>query len=183
MESNTTNISAYRELLDVFRIGLIHGIIDKQDIISWADTIVQSDKEPDYFIIELSLLAHANEILALLNATMGDKKTLISGRVILSLLYKQLFTQHIDLKKAVAVVNWLVEERKLKGKDERLFYRLEEHYALAATNITGSMDAVRVFTFGALELYSAFTIDNIADWKEIDAEVDRLADGFSYVCL
>jgi len=180
MKSKTTNPQQYIELLEVFRIALIHKIIDKQVVISWADIIIRSDTEPDYFIIELSLAGHNNdnEILTLLNTYIEEHKTLISCRVILGLLYKQLFTQHIDLKKAVAVINWLIEERKLTEKDERLFYRLDEHYELAAANISGSMDAVREYTFGALEMYSSFNIDNVEEWNEANTKVGRLIDEF-----
>jgi len=180
MESKTTNPKSYIELLEVFRIALIHKIIDKQVIISWADIIIRSDTEPDYFVIELSLAGHNNdnEILTLLNTYIVEHKTLLSGRVILGLLYKQLFTQNIELKKAVTVIKWLVEERKLTEKDERLFYRLDEHYELAAANITGNMNAVHEYTFGTLELYSSFTVDNVEKWNEINAKVNRLIDEF-----
>ena len=51
----TTNPRDFIELLEVFSIALTNGLIDKKEVIKWADNIITQDEKPDYFVIELSL--------------------------------------------------------------------------------------------------------------------------------
>jgi hypothetical protein len=181
MRNKTTNPKNYLELLEVFRIALINGIIDKQEIVKWADEIIQSDSEPDYFIIEVSLSGHkdTNELVYLLNEYIGEKKPSISGRVLLGLLYKQFIIQQINLKKVVTAIYWLVWNGELNEKDKYLLYGLDNDYDLASSNITGSLKEVELNALEVLEMYKDFTIENYGQWDKINSEVEILVDRYS----
>ena len=180
MTIKTTDPNDYTELLDVFRIGLIQGIIDKQEISKWADVIIQSDAEPDYAMIEISLAAsrNNNEILELLNAYIGERIIILAGRVVLGILYRKLVQQQTDLKQIVTGIWQLIKEDKLYNRDTRLFYRIDERYDLAAAGISGSIQDVTQYTLKMLELYNGFTLENASEWEMISRQVDSLVDGF-----
>ena len=114
----TTNPKDFIELLEVFSIALTNGLLDKNEVIKWADHIITNDNEPDIFIIELSLCGHKNinDIVSLLNEYIGQEKPQVSGRVILGFLYRQFLAGHITLRKVVGSVNWIVWRVDLSTK-------------------------------------------------------------------
>jgi len=44
---NPANQNEYSIILEVFRIALINGLIDKREIIDWADMQIMKENEPD----------------------------------------------------------------------------------------------------------------------------------------
>jgi hypothetical protein len=170
----TTNPKDYIELLAVFHIGLTNGIIDKSEIVNWADEIIQKDSEPDYFIIEVSLSGHKNdnELISLLNEYIGENKPAISGRVILGLLYTRLIKDKLPLDKIISVIYRIVRDGELNEKDEGFLYGLDEDYCLAEDGIIGSIEEVKEKTIEILEIYKDLTIENFKNWNEINIEVN-----------
>ena len=95
----TTYPSDYLELLSVFRIGLLHGFISPKEVTAWADTLIEQDEQPDYFIIELSLSGQgkSEKQLSLLNEFIGQQPPSLSGRIILGLLHQKLNSGQLPL--------------------------------------------------------------------------------------
>jgi len=171
---NTTNPKDYIELLEVFRIALTNGLLDKNEIIKWADNIITSNNEPDYFIIELSLCGHksANDIVSLLNEYIGQCKPQISSRVILGFLYGQYIAGQLALRKVVGSIDWIIWQTDLTEDEKSFMYGLDDNYNCAEEGIYGTVEAVESQTLRFLEIYKDFQIDNFKDWKLIDTTID-----------
>uniref|UniRef100_UPI00260FE01A hypothetical protein n=1 Tax=uncultured Mucilaginibacter sp. TaxID=797541 RepID=UPI00260FE01A len=171
----TTNPHDFIELLEVFSIALTNGLLDKSEVVKWADRIITSDSEPEYFIIELSLCGHKtlNDIVSLINEFIGKNKPQVSGRVILGFLYKQYLARKITLRKVVSTINWIVWQADLTDEEKSFMYGLDEDFECAEDGIYGTVEAVEKETICFLETYKDFQIDNYNDWKKIDETINN----------
>lgn len=117
----TTDPKDYIELLEVFSIAVVNGIVDKQYIVKWADQIIYKDEEPHDLIIELSLCGHKNpsDIASIIGEFIGEQKPVVSGRVILGLLYHQFVSGQISLAKVVSNLTWIVLEDQLTSQRKK----------------------------------------------------------------
>jgi hypothetical protein len=171
----TTNPKDYLGLLDVFSIALTNGLIDKSDVIKWADNIIQKDIDPDPFIIDLSLCGHKsiNDIISLINEYVGLERPQVSGRVILGFLHKQYLGGQITLQKVAHSLNWVVWQTDLTEAEKSLMYGLEEDYDLAVDNIMGTVEGMEKEILRVIEIYKDFNIDNFIDWPAINKDIDN----------
>ena len=171
----TTNIRNYIDLLGMFNIGLENGLLEKQEIVKWADTIILQDEQPDYFVIELSLCGHksVNDIVTLLNEIIGASTPQISGRVILGLLYHRYVDRQLPLKKVVDLLYWLILYGQCSEEEKSFMYELDDRYSLAIDNIYGTVEAVEKATLRFIELYKEFRIDNFDKWSEVNRTIDQ----------
>ncbi|AMR25899.1 hypothetical protein A0257_01495 [Hymenobacter psoromatis] len=64
------------DLLEIFRLGLHTGILERRVVVEWADQLVIQEETPDYFLIELSLSGRSNinDLIGLLNKYIGEDK-------------------------------------------------------------------------------------------------------------
>jgi hypothetical protein len=126
----TTNPKDFLELLEVFHIALSNGLLDKKEIIKWADEIIIKNSEPDYFIIELSLCGQktTNDIISLLNEYIGEEKPQISGRVILGFLYRKYLDKQTTLKTVVGTIYWITWKTELPDEEKSFMYGLDDAY-------------------------------------------------------
>ena len=161
-------------MLEVFSIALTNGLLDKNEVIKWADNIITNDNEPDFFIIELSLSGHKNlnDTVSLLNEYIGKEKPQVSGRVILGFLHRQYLAGKITLRKVVGAVNWIVWQADLTDEEKSYMYGLDEEYDFAEEGIYGTVEAVEKETLRFLEIYKEFQIDNYKDWRKIDTTIE-----------
>ncbi len=175
MKVQTTNIRDYIELLEVFHIGLTNGLLDKKEVIKWADNIIQQDEQPDYFVIELSLCGHRsiNDIVSLINEFVGEPKPVVSGRVILGFAYRQYIKKLIPLRKVTAAIYWLVWQGELTETEKSFMYGLDEDLDCAESGIYGTVEAVEKETLRFIEIYKDFSIDNFDKWSEVNKTIDE----------
>jgi hypothetical protein len=171
---NTTNPKDFIELLEVFSIALTNGLMDKNDVIKWADNIIINDNEPDFFIIELSLCGHKNlnDIISLLNEFIGPEKPQVSSRVILGFVHRQYLVGKITLRKVVGVVDSIVWKTDLTDEEKSFMYGLDDNYNCAEEGIYGSVEVVEKETIRFLEIYKEFQIDNYNEWRRIDSTIE-----------
>ena len=96
---NKTNPKDYLDLLQVFSIGIVYGLISKYEITNWVDEIIQKDDEPDSFLIELSLIDNLSNsaISAIINEYIGEYNSNISHRVVFSILLSKLKNKQIKV--------------------------------------------------------------------------------------
>ncbi len=178
MKTSTTDPRNYIELLEVFRIGLINGLVDKDEIIKWADSIIQQDEQPDSFIIELSLCCsmNINDVVSIINEFIGESKPVISGRVILGLAYRLYNEKRIVLRKVTSTIDWLTWHGEPTEKEKSLMYGLDEELNCAESGIYGTIEGVEEEVLLFLEIYKDFSIDNFSKWSEINKTIDQKAE-------
>ena len=131
------------ELLEVYRLCLIMEIIEKKEIIKWADNIIMQDDQPDYFLIELSLCGHknVNEINSLIKEFTGEVKSIIPSRVLLGILYGQdINNQKFILKKVCSIIGWLIWHGQLTDIEKSFVYGLDDEYNLMEMKIKNTFD-------------------------------------------
>jgi hypothetical protein len=104
-----SNVAETTALLEVFQICLINNILDKMQIIAWADKQIEQEAEPSYLLIELSLSGrkNINDIISLLRNLAGESKTLVAGRAALGYLYHQYTTKQLSLQPFATTIYWL----------------------------------------------------------------------------
>lgn len=143
------------KLLEVFRIGLLNQIIDRQKIIAWADELIEQEDEPDYFLIELSLCGknHINDMISLLDKHVGENKPQVAGRIILGYLYHEYCAKHIPLQKVVRTFYWLSLHSTLSEEEQKFMYRLDVDLDLAADGVCGTVAEVEEHTLRFLTIY------------------------------
>ena len=175
MTVQTTSLKNSIELLEVFHIGLVNGLMDKQEVVKWADDIIQKDEQPDYFVIELSLCGHksVNEMVSLINEFIGEPKPAVSGRVILGLLYHRYINGQVTLKNVVGSMNWIIWQGQLTEEEKRFMYGLDDRYDLAVDLIYSTVDAIEKEALRFLEIYKGFSIDNFERWGEINNTIEE----------
>jgi|ERR1035437_3475710 hypothetical protein len=170
---NKTNPKDYLELLEVFSIALLNGILDKSEVIKWADEIIINDDEPDYFIIELSLCCHKSiyDIVSIINEYIGIDKPIVSGRVVLGLIYRRYLTGQITLRKVASTINWIAWETDLAYDEKSLMYGFDEYIDLAEEGLYGTVEGVEKEVLRFIEIYKDFQLSNYSEWKMINETI------------
>jgi hypothetical protein len=79
-----------KEIAEVYKLGFNIEYFKVDDIIQWADSIIERDNKPQIAIIELSLSRGKSkrEICDILSEIKGDFNTIIPTKIILGILYK-----------------------------------------------------------------------------------------------
>jgi hypothetical protein len=169
----TTNPKDFVALLEVYRIAIINGILNKKEVIQWADSIISKDSEPDIFIIELSLCGSKiqHDITSLINEFIGEERTNPASRVILGLLFKKYTNGQIDLEKVNSTLNWLVWQTDLTEEESSLMYGAEDYYYLAKEGSYGTVEQIKAELLAFLGIYKDFRLDNFDEWTTIDATI------------
>jgi len=166
--------SDFSLLLVVFREGLLRGLISKEEIIAWADEIIQAEDEPDYFFIEMSLSGNTNNLLAILNEYVTASDSVILSRVILGLLYQKLADQTIDIKKVLDVLNQINFNNIITSFENENIYYLDDKrdYIVYSGNDPDYVEITKSTT-EFLSYYSGFTLTNYDNWTEINQQVEE----------
>jgi hypothetical protein len=170
----TTDPLDYKDLFKIFSLGLTQGLIDKQEIIKWCDTIIIKDEEPDPFFIDISLSGtkSINDIISLIDEKFKDNPSKISARVVLGLYYKLYRQGKITLDKITHSIYWLHWESKLTESEKQFMYIIDDRYELAIAKTWDTVDNIEKEILTFLELYKDFTIENYENWKSKESEID-----------
>lgn len=170
----TTNPKDYIELLEFFRIALNKGILEKNEVIKWADNIITSDSEPDYFIIELALSGQNGDPVAIINEFVGEKKPQVPIRVILGFLYKRYIDRQITLRKTIRILyEFTWSDSALMDQEINMIYQLDYDFECVDAGIYGTIETVEKETLRFLEVYKNFRIDNYSEWKNINIAIEH----------
>jgi hypothetical protein len=170
-----TNIRNYVELLEVFRLCLMKGLLDKQEVIRWADDIILQDEQPAYFVIELSLCGSKSvkDMVSLIHSFVGEPRPVVSGRVILGFLFAQYSQKVISLRTVTAAIYGLLWETEWNETEKRFMYGLDDAFDCAVNGIYGTVEEVEKDVFRFLEIYKDFNISNFERWSEINQTIDE----------
>jgi len=171
----TTDPLFYKDLFKIFRLGLTQGLIDKQEIINWCDSIIIKDEEPDPFIIDISLSGtkSINDIVSIIDEKFKGNSSKISARAVLGLYYKLYRQGKITLDKVVHSIYWLHWESKLTELEKQFMYIIDDRYELALSKAWDTVDNIEKEIIAFLELYKDFTIENYDNWESKESEIDN----------
>ncbi|MCU0643561.1 MAG: hypothetical protein MUC94_04815 [bacterium] len=139
----TTNLQKFQA--EVFRVGLICGCVSKDEIISWADSIILESESADYVFFELSLSANkAFHEIALLLLEISQKHDHFNAcrRVLGRMAYIcEIRPQLINIF-ARGLYELVIENSYDLPSDLNFLLGIDDEYALAAEGIIGTLDEV-----------------------------------------
>ncbi len=158
------------DLLEVFRLGLHTGILDRQIVVEWADQLVMQQEAPAYLLIELALggRSNINDFIGLLDEHTGEYKPEVSKRVILGYLLHQFINSQITLEKAVRAIDWLAMHVDFSKEEHSFMAGIDDDYNLANEGICGTLFEIEAFLLRFLLIYQNFTLTNQQDWRELN---------------
>jgi hypothetical protein len=168
----TTNPRDFVKLLEVFKIGLLNGLIEKEAITKWADEIILADDEPDYLIIEISLAKTPNDTIALIDAFVGQNISSDASRIILGILYRQLQESHLNLRRSIAVMYTLTRENLLTKQEASAVFYFDMEYDMLCCGGYVNRETLYKEALQFLEVYKDFTIENYALLPLLNHEIE-----------
>ncbi|MET4560231.1 ribosomal protein L31 [Lysinibacillus parviboronicapiens] len=133
-------------IAEVYRLGLAIGYHSVQDVIRWADTIIEQLDKPPYEIIEISLSSKEKlvDVCSKLHMFYGGSNNDLPSKIILALLNKY-FLSPSNTSDIFSMLSRLNDYVQLDERNEwitgHLFY-LSDAYYLAEQNIYGSLQEV-----------------------------------------
>jgi hypothetical protein len=161
--------SDYKDLLEVFRTGLIHGIISRQEIIAWSDAIIIREEEPDYFFIELSLCSDNDRVISVIVDVTGIQGSLISIRVLFGALYNKVISNAINPESAIRILEGLNNWNLLTSFESSGIYSFDEYADMTLTDC--SKDELTQDVLAFLSKYKELNFNNFQQWAEINSNI------------
>lgn len=95
---------------EVYRVGISIGIFTVQEVIKWADNVIETLENPPYEIIDLSLSSKLNieEFMLKLELIKGDVEQDLPPKIILGLLNDYLYIQQ-DINDVITIMDKLIK--------------------------------------------------------------------------
>jgi len=151
-------------LFQVFRAGLKLGLISKDEVVAWADNIITTTDEPDYFFIELSLSHNTNALMEVLNKYPARDKNPVCDRVIFSLIYHRKPIHDVTEVESIATLaGGLYAWDHLTGFENITIFNLEDYW--------NDLPQLQAELINFLGIYKEFTLDNFNEWAGINEHV------------
>lgn len=163
-------------LLEVFRICIINSIMDKQQVITWADKQIEQEAEPAYFIIELALSGsrNINDTISILHNLVGEDKPQVAERAVLGYLYQRYTTNNLSLQQVANTIYWLGVHCELSEEEHYFMRYIDTEYDLAADGYGyGSIAETEKQIVQFTALYKAFNLENAQQWQEINTTIPK----------
>nr|WP_294947047.1 hypothetical protein [uncultured Mucilaginibacter sp.] len=161
-------------LLEVFRSGLISGIIGKEDVVKWADGIIIDATKPDYFFIELALAADKNALIEILDRYDLNADNAICTRVLLGCVYRKLVNDNdpLTIEAAAGLINRLQNYDQLTNFEITQIYIFDDHDIYYQPDLLQQ----RKDTISFLAIYEPFNLSNYSEWADINIRVEKVLD-------
>ncbi len=173
---NPAQSEDYSLLLTVFSRGLRNGLVSKAEVVKWADDIILTEDDPDYFFIELSLASNINQLLNIISTTpMMDEP--VVGRILLGLLYWKTEKTLIDARRIVSILDEINTNDNLSSEERGDIYQLSDEF--------DNKFGMKIFEEWEADVsqflsnYKSFTIDNFTEWQRLN---DTLEAKFKAMC-
>jgi hypothetical protein len=166
--------SDFSLLLEVFREGLLCGLISREEIIAWADEIIKAEDEPDYFFIEIALSGNVNNLLAILDKCVVIPGSIITSRAIIGIVYQKLANQTIDAKRALDVLNKINSNDIITRFEKGNIYYLDDQrdYIIYCGNDPDYKE-ITENTMKFVSYYNGLTLNNYNNWTKINQQVEE----------
>jgi hypothetical protein len=131
-----------KEFAEVYRLGLNCGFFSKDEVIRWIDDYIDQNRDPEYTLIEVSLLHKKKsvEISSKLKELEGEQRMGYAVNVLFGLCYMELLNGHISEEDSCSfLVNLRNSDSLLNEKIIREIDVLTDEYYLAKRQIYGSI--------------------------------------------
>lgn len=156
-------------LLEVFRDGLIMRVITRDEIIAWADNIINAEPQPDYFFIELSLAHNVNAMAEVFDRNINWSGSPIPLRVIFGLIHRKLTNGDISIEEAAKLLGGTPFRDSLTDHESSEVYALDWGEFCYYSGADNYQEAVVNF----LSVYDGFNLLNCDQWTGINTHVEE----------
>lgn len=156
-------------LIEVFREGLTRELVSRQYVIAWADDIIKTTDDPDYFFIEVSLSSDVNQLLEVLNNHSANIQDPICARVLMSLIYYRLINDNdpLTVEEAANLTGNLDHFDGLTSFEHNNVWNFEDYVYYDPTQL-------QVDLLDFLSTYEAFNLQNYKQWLQINIHVEEI---------
>ena len=130
---------------EVYRIGLVIGFFTKQEVIKWADSVIEILDNPPYEIIDLSLSSKLNmeKFMWKLESIKGEVEQDLTPKILLGLLRDYLDRQQ-DISAVVEKMDQLIQYLPVNCEPiEMEIHYLSDAFYLAKNEIYRDLKSVR----------------------------------------
>ena len=175
MTNPTKNKNDFISALKVF---VSHGLLDKLEIIHWADKEVEMANNPDDYLIELSLIGKktTNQITDLLSDFIDEARSITTGRAIIGLTRDKIRSKAIDYKKGLEVIYSVLGQFPFRDIETHYISHADDGLDLAIQKIWGDKDELEKEIKSFLECYDGFSFDNVDIWDRLAIETNDKLD-------
>jgi len=149
-------------------------MMDKQQVIAWADKQIEQEAEPPYSIIELALSGskNLNDTISILHNLVGENKPPIAGHAVLGYLYQQYTATKLSLQQVATTIYWLGLHCDFSEAEHSFMHSIDREYDLAADGYGyGSIAEAENQIVRFTAIYKDFTLENAQQWQEIDKAI------------
>ena len=146
---------------EIFRIGLIIGYFTKDDVINWADRIIETNENVEYEIIEISLLSNSSkaDIASKLREVKGILNEQLIINVLLGLLSYGYNSNKFSEDEICTFLYHLVSNKidiSISNDIEQNINHLSDGYYLATEGIYGDLKEICKELNEFLDLYTEY---------------------------
>ncbi|BAU52389.1 hypothetical protein MgSA37_00545 [Mucilaginibacter gotjawali] len=156
---------------EVFREGLLYGLISKEEVTALVDSIIAAEDSPDYFYIELSLARDGNEQIEILTRVVTGLKLPIVQRVMIGIAYQKVTGQAISRDLFTDVCRQVALSQILYPVEDFELFEFEFYdEMLFMANPDDFWDEKMAY----VSRYAGFTLDNYKQWIAINNRLEEI---------
>jgi hypothetical protein len=159
-------------MLAVYRYGLAWGLVTREQVFNWADSILTVEDTPDYFFIQLSMARSVDELIGIIESEWKPNPDALFARVLIGLLYTQLQNGQIAAERVLTILDeikwmdvlrWCEDDFVAQINFEREFHLKVE-------------DTLHEDLLDWLVTYQDFTLQNPTEWPAINEDIEQQLD-------
>lgn len=171
----TKPIKAINDFFSTLRVLLTRALLDKQEVIRWADSEIMKADIPESYLIELSLIGTktTNELYEIIDQLSNNSRSLIAGRALIGFIGDKIKNKTIDYQQGFEILYSIQSEFELTDLEKNFINHAHDELELAIKQVWGDKDDVQQATKNFLNCYEGFTLDNMASWDKISNGVDE----------
>jgi hypothetical protein len=124
-----------KEIAEVYRLGLTIGMFENAEVVTWADSVIAADPNPDFALFDISTAGNesAGKMATLLRAMGGEHNPKTARHVIYGLLGRKLAADPGAAEAVAAQAKAIQQGEGVHNEvGEDLQSSLSQHDALAA---------------------------------------------------
>ena len=165
------NLQQYNQLLQAYYFGLQNGIVTKQEVASWADSIIQKESKPDYFFIELSLCYDVNNMLGIISNAIHIDLNAISARALIGFISHKYEAGIFDNETVISMINKVNNEYRLTMYEYAAIFEFDDIIEFYPDDHDLLTESIIEF----FNNYKSFTPENYREWEVINHNIEVFA--------
>lgn len=136
------NTEVIKEEAELYRLLLITGFAKCEEVVAWADKIIETTENPPDQVIEISITTKINDIISMLGQIKGDYDFNAIFKKFLGTLFERLsLDSAVAAKLAHKLYVFMFEcEHELPPEIEKMIYYFDDGFDLAVQGVYGNVN-------------------------------------------